>query len=462
MTPDLKGLHYLTAPNMISLDRRNKAPGLQNGGTMLAYSPFAGYRCCQHNVSHGWPYYAEELWLATADRGLCASLYAASEVTAKVAGGAAVTIREETDYPFADTVRLTLSAAAPARFPLYLRVPRWCAKPGVKINGRALKVAAQPLSYLVLDREWKSGDQVALELPMAISVRHWPKNHDAVSVDRGPLTYSLAIGEKWSRYGGTDDWPEQEVTPTTPWNYGLVLDPKNPAGSFEVAAKGGPGAPQPFTPETAPISLRAKAKRIAAWQADGCGLVGLLQPSPARSEEPVETVMLIPLGCARLRIAAFPTIGTGPDAHDWVPPPPPPLASHCNPGDTVMALSDGSEPKNSNDQSIPRFTWWDHLGTNEWVEYDYGTPRKVSGVAVYWFDDTGVGMCRVPKSWKLLYRDGEAWKPVTAAGEYGVKRDEYNRVTFDPVTTNGLRIEVELQQGFSGGILEWKVNGSAE
>ncbi len=83
LTPDLKALHYLTGANMIQLDRQNKSPGVQNEGTMLSYSPYEVYRCCQHNVSHGWPYYAEELWLATADGGLCASLYAASELEAK-------------------------------------------------------------------------------------------------------------------------------------------------------------------------------------------------------------------------------------------------------------------------------------------------------------------------------------------------------------------------------------------
>ena len=88
LTPDLKGLHYLTCANQVQLDKENKAPAIQNGGTMFSYSPFERYRCCQHNVSHGWPYYAEELWLATPDRGLCASLYAASEVTAKVGEGA--------------------------------------------------------------------------------------------------------------------------------------------------------------------------------------------------------------------------------------------------------------------------------------------------------------------------------------------------------------------------------------
>jgi len=87
LTPDQKGLHYLTCANQVQLDRHNKAPGVQNSGTMFSYSPFEVYRCCQHNVSHGWPYYAEELWLATPDNGLCASLYAASEVSAKVEAG---------------------------------------------------------------------------------------------------------------------------------------------------------------------------------------------------------------------------------------------------------------------------------------------------------------------------------------------------------------------------------------
>ena len=83
-TPDLKALHYLTAPNMVQLDKGNKAPGIENSGTMFSYSPGEVYRCCQHNVAQGWPYFAEELWLATSDGGLCASLYAASEVTARV------------------------------------------------------------------------------------------------------------------------------------------------------------------------------------------------------------------------------------------------------------------------------------------------------------------------------------------------------------------------------------------
>ena len=208
LTPDLKGLHYLTCANQVQLDKGNKAPEIQNGGTMFSYSAFEVYRCCQHNVSHGWPYYAEELWLATPDRGLCASLYAASEVTAKVGAGASVKVVEETDYPFSDTVALKISATQPAKFPLYLRIPRWCEGASVKINGKAIQCAAKSLSYVRLDREWKDGDTVSLRLPMEVRVQRWEKNQNAASVSYGVLTFSLKIGERWQRCGGTDAWPE--------------------------------------------------------------------------------------------------------------------------------------------------------------------------------------------------------------------------------------------------------------
>ncbi|MGD8453492.1 MAG: glycoside hydrolase family 127 protein [Phycisphaerae bacterium] len=461
MTPDLKALHYLTAPNLVRCDRQSKSPGVENGGDMFSFNPHQ-YRCCQHNVSHGWPYYAEHLWLATPDEGLAAVLYAPSRVRAKVAGGSEVTISEETRYPFDELVLLTVSTPEPVRFSLYLRRPAWCTAPTLKINGDERPWPEEPAAYAVIERTWTEGDRLELRLPMPLTVKRWPKSHNCASVQRGPLTYALKIGEEWERAGGTDEWPGFELLPTTPWNYGLVLDKEDPTSTLKVLPRPERWADQPFTPEAAVIELEVPARRIRAWQEDYWGLVGPLQDSPVRSNEPVEMVMLIPMGCARLRIAAFPVIGSGPEAVIWKARPErkeplPASASHCYEGDSLGALSDGLEPKSSKDQTIPRFTWWDRRGSVEWVQYDFAEPRSVSEAEVYWFDDGPEGGCRPPASWRLLYRVRDKWQPVSGSMVYGVRRNRFNKIEFKPVTTTAVRIEVELRDGFSGGILEWRI-----
>ena len=125
--------------------------------------------------------------------------------------------------------------------------------------------------------------------------------------------------------------------------------------------------------------------------------------------------------------------------------------------DTLRAVNDQIDPPNSADLGVPRQTWWDHLGSKEWIQYDFTKAEKVSSVEVYWFDDRKTGKCRVPGSWVILARNGDNWEPVTGAGGYGVERDKFNIVKFDPVETTGLRLEVNLQKACSGGVLEWRV-----
>jgi len=312
--PDWKGLHYLTAPNIVQCDKGG-VHCFQNRGTMVSYSPWR-YRCCQHNVGQGWPYFAEHLWLATQGNGLAAVVYAPCEVTAKVGDGVDVKIIEETNYPFDENIRFILSSAKPVKFPLHFRIPGWCDRASVRINREELKVDDAPGGeYLVIERLWKDGDQVNLELPAKITLSVWKKVGNSVSVNRGPLTYSLKIGQEWKRYGGTDKWPEYEVLPTARWNYGLIVDRKNPESAFTVVKKGRVPL-QPFTLKDAPIELKAKGKRMPNWTlVKNCA--GPLQESPVKSDQPVEEITLIPMGCDHLRISSFPTIGEGPDAREW-------------------------------------------------------------------------------------------------------------------------------------------------
>jgi len=137
-------------------------------------------------------------------------------------------------------------------------------------------------------------------------------------------------------------------------------------------------------------------------------------------------------------------------------------ASHVFPSDTIDAAGDGVLPdpsKGSGDQSIPRLTFWPHTGSAEWVRYDFDHPRKLSKSSVYWFDDTGVGGCRVPRAAVLEYKDGSDWKPVrvSGGGAMGVAKDVLNTIMFDEVETISVRLRIELQAGESGGILEWSV-----
>jgi DUF1680 family protein len=356
MTADMRALRYFTAPNMAVSDAKNHAPGIQNRGPFFMMNPFSS-RCCQHNHSIGWPYYAKHLWLATPDNGLCAALHSASEVTAKVGPGQGATVRitAETKYPFEETIVFKIGTARAVSFPLYLRVPAWCRAPQLAINGQKVSATATTASaptvnhkqetvntaattggaYLRIEREWRDGDTVTLDLPMTVSVRQWTENHDSVSVNYGPLTFSLKIGERHERRGSEETairdskwqpgidkskWPSFEIFPETPWNYGLVLNRaaiEHPEKAFVVEKLAWPGDNFPFTTASAPIRMTVRAKRIPQWTLDEHGLAGKLQPSPVLSAEPEETVTLIPMGAARLRISAFPVIGAGAGAHMW-------------------------------------------------------------------------------------------------------------------------------------------------
>ena len=457
MTADLKALRYLTAPNQPQSDHVSKAPGVENGGDMFHMNPHS-HRCCQHNAGHAWPYFTEHLWYAAPGDGLAAYVYGPCEVTAKVAGGVQARIVEETRYPFEEEIRLAISLPTAARFPLYLRIPAWCDEARLSINGKTAPGTLAAGKLARIEREWKNGDKVTLIVPMQVKVKPWPTNRGTVSVQRGPLTYSLQIKEKYQRFGGTDQWPAWDIYPGSPWNYGLVLKSR-PSLAFKVKPQPWPADDQPFNNETAPIRIQARAKRIGNWTLDRRGCVNEVVPGPIRSNEREETVSLIPMGAARLRLSAFPLIGTGGDAREWPATPKPAYqvgASFCGESDTTDAVCDGVMPQNSNDHAIARFTWWPHQGTSEWVTLEFAKARRVSVCRLYWFDDTPSGGCGLPQSWRLFYRENDAWKPVRNPGNFGVSKDVFNQVNFEAVNTTALKIEVNLAPGLSGGILEWQ------
>jgi DUF1680 family protein len=305
-TPDLKGLHYITASNLPQLDANDnhdffneKRPGNQ----MLPYSPHR-YRCCQHNVAMGWPWYGQNLWQATSDNGLAAYLYAASTVTAQAGdSGHEITLTSRTNYPFKGGV--SISVEGKGIFPLYLRVPGWCNGFSVNVNGASVPEEPGPGNWLRIERDWNSGDTVHITMPMEIAVTEWPAN-GSVTLDRGPLSYSVKIEEEWKQWGGTDEWPNWEVLPKGPWNYGLIINRSDPDSGVEVIEKG-ISSDQPWNVDDAPVELHVKAKKIPAWKIGKDNTVAEIPRDP-KSSESEETITMIPLGCARLRISCLPTL----------------------------------------------------------------------------------------------------------------------------------------------------------
>lgn len=137
-------------------------------------------------------------------------------------------------------------------------------------------------------------------------------------------------------------------------------------------------------------------------------------------------------------------------------------ASFVGNGDGALAMYDRILPENAKDGSVPRLTFWPRKGkadggreTKQWVRYDFAAPETIGEVSIWWFDDTGVGECRLPAAFEVRYLDGETWKPVRNASGGAITIEAASVVRFDPVTTSGLRLEISLPEGMSSGVLEW-------
>jgi hypothetical protein len=121
---------------------------------------------------------------------------------------------------------------------------------------------------------------------------------------------------------------------------------------------------------------------------------------------------------------------------------------------SLIALNDQMTPKHSNDHSLSYHHWWPRKGTEEWVQFDFDENHEVSTVEVYWFDDGPEGGCRIPAGWEVQYREGEAWKPVMTTGPYSVTKDDWDTIRFESVTTDGLRLIVNLPEEYAAGLYE--------
>jgi hypothetical protein len=298
---DMWSHQYDQQPNQIACTRGTRHWST-NGPDANLYGLTPEFGCCTANMHQGWPKLVSSLWMGTADDGLAAVAYAPNEVEATLHDGVLVQIAEDTEYPFRGTVRLTVNPASPVGFPLKLRIPAWADGTTIAVDGSPVN-GAQAGTYLVISREWRKGDQVKIEFPMQPRISRWENN--SVAIERGPLVFSLKMGESWNKLDSDALAPDWEVRPSTPWNYGLEVDRTHPAASIKVVEA--PIGQYPFSENEAPVELIMEARRVPEWQMVE-GSAGPLPKSPVKSLSPEEQVTLIPYGAAKLRITAFPEI----------------------------------------------------------------------------------------------------------------------------------------------------------
>lgn len=303
VTDDFMYKQYFQQANqvLVTTDKRNF---FNDDNGRQAYGRITGCSCCLTNMHQGWPKFVQNLWYATSDNGLAALIYGASKVMAQVGKGEWVSIEEETDYPFKESIRFKVSTeCCSVQFPLHLRIPLWCKNVSLTINDEKVDVDDTPI--IVLEREWKDGDEIELVLGMNFRYSRWFEN--SLGIERGPLVYALRVEEDWRKVSksGMTDCEFWEVYPKSPWNYGLLPEIMK-CDSLEMHVDS-TVADNPWNLANAPIQIRVNAVRLPGWLLEDYS-AGRLRLWRRENASKIEKVTLVPYGCTTLRISQFPLV----------------------------------------------------------------------------------------------------------------------------------------------------------
>ena len=305
-SPDMWTHQYDQQVNQVECSRTADPVFRTNGGEANLFGLEPNFGCCTANLSQPWPKFAKNTMLKS-EEGIVAILYAPS-IVSTVIQGVGTQINMETDYPFHEAVHFTVLTERPVGFTLLLRIPDWCEEP--VIVGENIQENIQEnfhhKGFYRLKRIWEAETKFTLLLPMKVKLEERPNN--LVAITRGPLVYSLAIGERWEQINKDlegREYPhcDYEVFPTTAWNYGLRITASDLEHGLNFRSKA--IGLNPFSPEGAPVSLSVQGSKIDWDQRNGTAT-----PVPSRKwiSEEIEDIKLIPYGCTNLRMTEMPII----------------------------------------------------------------------------------------------------------------------------------------------------------
>jgi uncharacterized protein len=352
-----------------------------------------------------------------------------------------VKMTQVTNYPWDGAVRLQVDPTTPEQFAVRIRVPGWAKnrpvpsdlyryldqnneQTSVRVNGQPAQLMLED-GYAVLRQTWNKGDVVEINFPMpvrrVVANEKLLDDKGKVALERGPILFCA-------------EWPDNKNGNVV----NLVL------------------------PDNVPLKTKFRKDLLNGVQTVQSSAISVRRTlENTIVSDPVQDFVAIPYYAWAHRGLGQMNVWPAREVSAARPLPAPTIAylSKVTASDKrrADAINDQLEPTSSIDHTIPYLHWWPRKGTTEWVQYDFKKEETVSHTELYWFDDTGIGECRLPKSWRVLYRDGDQWKPVEAASPYDVDKDRYCTLAFKPVKTTGLRVELQLIPDFSAGIYEWKV-----
>ena len=401
--------------------------------------PWFGCACCPSNICRFIPSLPGYVYAVKHDQ-VYVNLFMGNEAELKV-GGKKVILHQETRYPWDGHVTLTVDKNSAGTFAMKIRIPGWVRNQvvpsdlytysdgkrpsySVKVNGEEVSSALEQ-GYFTIERKWKKGDRVELQLDMEVrTVKANGKveaDRGRVAVERGPIVYCAEWPDNCFNVLSLlmNQHPQFEVVEKPDLLYGLNQI-KTSVQTLEYDEQG---------------RLLAKDRQLTlipyyAWAHRGPGNMVVWLPSEVRATRPV----------------AIPTLASKSQVS----------ASH--PAKSLTSITDGLVPADENDRTIPYYHWWPKEGTTEWIVYEFPEKTEVSSSTVYWYDDAPWGGCRLPRSWKIYYKNeaGE-WTTVPDADAYPISKGNPNTVHFAPVKTSAVKLEVVLPEKNAAGLYEWEI-----
>ena len=398
-----------------------------------------GCACCPSNAARFIPSLPQYIY-AVKDNSFYVNLFAGNETTVKV-GGKNVTFVQKTNYPWDGDIKMTMKKAS-GQFALNIRIPGWVRGQvvpsdlynyvdgkhlgySVTLNGQKVDSELKD-GYFVIDRKWKAGDKVNVHFDMEPRLvkanGRVTQDKGRAEIERGPLVYCA-------------EWPDNDCDVLS-----VLLNQEPQYTLGEKVIEG-----------TTVKTITTDAQTL---NFDERG----------RLNTKDERLVLIPYYAWAHRGNGNMTVWMPIDLNATTPALPPSLASESKVSASqrrlpaLSAINDRLVPSDGDDRSVPYTHWWPKNNSTEWLQYDFKQAATISTSTVYWFDDGPWGGCRVPKEWKIYYKDNSGqWQEVKNPSGYGTVKGAPNVVNFDPVTTSAVKLEIVQPEQHSCGVFEWSV-----